>query len=132
VWSERTSGDIVDAAGHVRKERTDFGPGLAVPIEFPLRPLEKNPLVAGAILDLGMVELDFFANVGRQPRLRIERVDMRHAAGHEQKDHVLGLGRKMPTTRRERIGNAGANRVVSQQLAKQTGHQKRPGDERLQ
>ena len=43
----------------------------------------------------------------RQFRLRVERIDMRHAAGHEQKDDVLRLGRKMRFARNQGIARVG-------------------------
>gem|GEM_PF-5080447 len=99
--------DVIDAAADVGKELADFGPAFAVRGEGPLWPLEKDPLVTGTILDLGVIELQFLAMVAGQRRLGVEGVDVRHAAGHEQEDDPLGLGREMRLTGCQRVSLVG-------------------------
>ena len=123
-------GDVVDALGHVREQRADLGAALAVLVEFPLRPLEEDPLVARPVADFRVIELDLLADVGGQPGLGIERVDVRDAAGHEQEDDVLRLGRKM----RARLGASGSRGSRGRSSASSSGsnprHQQRTGDRR--
>lgn len=87
--------DVIDAGGHVGKERTDFGAALTMLGKLPLWTLEKNFLVSRPILDLRMVCLDLLAVIARQGWLGVEGIDMGYSSGHKQEDHPLGLSRKM-------------------------------------
>ena len=114
--------ELVHARRDVREQRADLGAALPVPRELPLRALEKNALVAGAVLDFGMVGLDLLAVIAREGGLGIEGVHVRDAAGHEQKNHALGLGGKLRRERRERIT------AVGEQLPHDAGKQQRTSD----
>jgi hypothetical protein len=57
----------------MREERAHLGAAGAVWGKLPLRPLEEDPFVAGAILDLGMVGLDLLAVIARKRRLLARR-----------------------------------------------------------
>ena len=87
--------DVIDAGGHVGKERTDLSAALTMLGKLPLRTLEKNLFVSRPILDLRMVCLDLLAVIASQGRLGVEGIDMGYPSGHEQEDHPLGLSRKM-------------------------------------
>ncbi len=93
--------NLVDAAGNVGEQPAHLGSTLAVLAKFPLRALQKDPRVIRPVADLRMVKLDLLADVGDQAGLGIERVNVRHAAGHEEEDDILGLGRK--------VGRSGAS-----------------------
>ena len=97
--------DIVDMLGHMGEERAHLGAAGAVRGKLPLRPLEVDPLVTGSILDLGMIGLDLLAVIARERWLGIEGVDVRHATGHEQKDHLLRLRERRREPRLERIAH---------------------------
>ena len=60
-----------------------------------------------------MVERDLLAVIGEELRLGIERIDVRNAAAHEQKDHRLGLGRKMRLLGGQRFPPASATDPLS-------------------
>ena len=79
---------FVDDVAHVRKKIADRGAALAARAESPLRRLEIALEVPE--LPLPIVDRDRFAVIANEPRLRVERVDVRDAAGHVQKDHAFG------------------------------------------
>ncbi len=62
--------------------------------ELPLRTFEKDPLVTGPVLDLGVVGLDLFAMLLRQLRPRIKRVDVRNPAVMNRKMTFLAFAGK--------------------------------------
>ncbi len=95
--------DVIDTLGDVRKQRTNLGAALAMGFEFPIRPLQVDPLIVRSILGRRMVRRDLLAVIFRQLGLGVKRINMRYTSRHEQKDDVLGLGWKMWFTNRERI-----------------------------
>ena len=95
---------IIDALGDMRKQRADFRAAFAVRRELPLRPLEEHVEVPFAALKL--VDWNGLAGIGKELRLRVPRVDVRHAAAHVEKDDALCLGRKMRRLRCQRIGRS--------------------------
>ena len=88
----------------LRKQIADLDAALPTRREFPVGPLQKDLLVARPVAGLRMIERDLLAVIGDQLRLGVERIDVRDAAAHEQKDHRLGFGGKMRLFRSQRIG----------------------------
>ena len=121
-------GEIVDAFGHVREERADLGPAIAVFFEVPLRPFEEEFFVARTVTGFRVVEGDGFPVVSDELGLGIERVDVRYAAGHEQEDDALGLGREVAGFGSERID--GAAGVFGQQFRDKRGEESTAGGRR--
>ena len=56
-------GEIINATGNVGKQRTHLGPAFTMRRKFPLRSLEIDTFVAGAVFDFRMVGLYFFPMV---------------------------------------------------------------------
>ena len=85
--------DVVDARANVRKQFADFDARATVWGELPLRLFE----IAGEVAELALpvIDGDRVAVIGEQPRLGIERLDVRHAAGHVEKDDRAGTGGEM-------------------------------------
>ena len=54
---------VVHAGGDMRKECAYLNTGVAMRRKFPLRTFQENPLVTGAILNLGMVRFNFFTMI---------------------------------------------------------------------
>src|SRR5216683_973610 len=79
--------DVVDALANVGKELADFNSALSVAFEFERRLHER----AGLALVSEVSSRHRLTVVLREHRLRIEAVDMRQAAVHEEEDDVLGL-----------------------------------------
>ena len=110
---------IINAAGHVREERTDFSAGFAMGCELPLGSLEKHfevPFTALILVDGGRL-----AHVGKEFWFRVPRVNVRDAAAHVQKNHASGFRREM-----RRLGGQGVNvedgrGFLGQQLRHESG-----------
>jgi hypothetical protein len=96
-------GNLIHAAADVWEQRTNLGATVSAWRELPLWRFEKNPFVAGSVLDFRVVEFDLLADIAREIRLGIKGVDVRDAAGHEEKDHVLRSRWKMSALWSERI-----------------------------
>ena len=120
---------IIDTLAHPRKQLADLRSRLPMRGELPLRAFEKH--LEGALSPLELRHRDRLAGVGRKPRLRIPRFDMRHPATHVEEDHPLGPGGEVRGTGGERIGRRGirpARRGVSgEKLAQQPRHENRSG-----
>ena len=69
----------------------------------PLEELHRAPVVRREGVEHLLRHLVGLVVVGDQLRLVVERIDVRHAAAHVEKDHALGLRREMRRLRRERI-----------------------------
>ena len=123
---------IVDTAGHVRKELADFCARLAMTGELPLRAFEKH--FEGALPPLKLRHRNRLAGIGDELRLGIPRLDVRHPATHVEKDHPLGPRREMRGPRGERIGRRGIRparcHISGEQLAEQPRHEDRSGRHR--
>ena len=120
--------DVIHAPGHLREKRADLLATLAVPLELPLGCLEKNPLVAGPVLDFGMPPLgDLLAVFAVELRLVVERVEMRHAAAQVDENDAPGLRRKMSLPRRILVGLLRPHHVGNQRR-----HHHRAGNHRSQ
>ena len=111
-------GDVVGHPGHVREEFADFRARFAAFLELPLRLLEEELLVARPIARLRMIEGDLLAVIGGELRLRVETIDVRDAAAHEQEDDALGLTGKVRRLRCECVGP-----FFGQHLAEECGHE---------
>ena len=97
---------IVDNTGHVGEEFADFGTALTVLLELKWR----SDQVTGAARkrnDTRLGEGQRLAAVPVENRLRIERVNVRRAAEHEQHDDALGARREMRFAQRQRAGCGG-------------------------
>ncbi len=86
--------EIIDVAGHVRKQLGDPAAGFAVLGEFPgrLHDSLRRIAFAGVGSLAGVVKRHLLAIVRGEPRLVVERIDLADAALHEQKDDALGTG----------------------------------------
>src|SRR4051812_41728921 len=93
--------------------------------ELPLRPLQIDSLVAGAVFDLGMVGLDLSPMITSQRGFGIEGIHVRNATRHEEKDDSLRLRGKMWFARGERIS------ALRQELPNDPGKQQRTSHSRL-
>src|SRR5207249_3978724 len=100
---------VIDAPGDMRKEVADLRAATAIRRELPLRALEKELLVAGAVARLGMIELHLFAVVGVQSWLRIEGIDVRDPAAHEQEDDALRPRLDVGRSRCQRVKRVAAS-----------------------
>ena len=80
---------IIGAGRDIWEESAGFHPALPVALEIPLRPLEENAFIARAVLYLRMVKFDLTADIGKQLRLMVKRINMGDTAGHEEKDDTL-------------------------------------------
>ncbi len=87
--------------GHVRKQLADRDAALAVLLEFPRAAERVAVVVELRRLDL---HLERLAVLRGQPRLGIERVDLRRPAIHVEEDHALRLGGEMGGSWRQRAG----------------------------
>ena len=56
-------GEIINATSNVGKQRTNLGSAFTMRRKFPLRSLEIDTFVAGAVFDFRMVGLYFFTMV---------------------------------------------------------------------
>ena len=120
--------DVIHAPGDLREKRADLLAALAVPFELPLGCFEKNPFVAGPILDFGMIPLgDLLAVVTVELRLVVERVEMRHAAAQVDENDAPGFRRKMSLPRRVLVGL-----FLPHHVGDQRRHHHRAGDHRSQ
>ena len=93
---------IVDDSAHVREQIADLDAALAARLELPVGFLEIAFDLAE--LALPVVHGDLLSVIGEQLGLRIERIHVRHAAGHVKEDHALGSRLVMRLFRRQRIG----------------------------
>ena len=93
--------EVVNACGHIREELTDRNAALPILLKGPRRFheaadaifAERQPALEGNRLPVIRI----------QARFRIERIDTRWTAVHEQEDDPFGLGRKMRNLWSERI-----------------------------
>src|SRR5262245_34129703 len=92
---------IIDAGGQVRENLADRGAALAVPLELERRGQHLGWAVVRDELRRRMRHLDRLAIFLRQPRLRVERIDLRRPAVHVQEDDAPRLSSVMPWTRRK-------------------------------
>ena len=93
--------DVVDATADVRKEVADFNAAVTVLPELPRRCQQ----VAGpSKLELRFGERQWLAIHLCEFRLRVERVNMRHPAVHEQEDDPLRSGGEVRQPGSERPG----------------------------
>ena len=90
-------GDVIHAAGKVRKNFRDFHPALPVPGKLEgaahVHPLLQASINAG----------DGSAVVLGQNRLGVEGVHLAGSAGHEEEDAGLGLGSEMGSLGSQRV-----------------------------
>ncbi|MCE9608640.1 MAG: hypothetical protein K8R23_00270 [Chthoniobacter sp.] len=107
--------DVVHALADVREEIADLGAAGPAGFEVPER-REEN---------VGAFVRSALAAVGLEPRLWVERVHVRHAAGHEEEDHALRFAGEMRDARRQRLGA-----VLGEQMVQDAGKQHRTRDER--
>ena len=98
-------GELVGVAGKVRKEIADRDAALAVPGEGE-RGGEGH---AGLALGLEVVIGERLAAAGLELRLRVERVDLRHAAVQKHVDHPLRPGGE--------VGGEGAGHAIASEQA---------------
>ena len=96
--------EIIHMLGHVREQFANRLAALAVILKIPKR------LLDAVFYDLarlgqrpGIIEAYHLAVVIKQLLLVVERIHMAHAAGHEEKNHALRLGRMMHQLWGERI-----------------------------
>ena len=82
---------LVRHRGHVRKEVTHRHAALAMALVGPVRGLDSAVVVELRLFHLAWHRL---ARVFFEQRLRIKRVDVRHAAAHVAKDHAACLRRE--------------------------------------
>ena len=128
--------DVIHLIRNLGKQIADLDATLPTRREFPVGSLQKDLLVTWPVTSLRMIERDLLAVIGDQLGLGVERIDVRNAAAHEQKDHRLGFGGKMGLFGGKRIGAIRVGnrrrtaRVGGKQFAQQAGHQERPGDRR--
>ena len=120
-------GQLVGDAAGVREERADRDAAAAVAGELPRAGPDVAVLVEHRPLGL---ERHRLAGLGRQPRLRVERVDVRHPARHEAEDDVLDAGREVGRLGGERPGGrfAGHAGGLRQPGVGLVGHQRRQGE----
>ena len=95
---------VVNALTDVRQKIADLGAGLPVRPEVPLGSREI------------LASRRRFSVIRDEFRLGIERIDVRDAAAHVQKDHSLGSGRKVRRLGRERIRVAGDGPIGGQKV----------------
>ena len=96
--------EIIHMLGHVREQLAHRLATLAVILEIP------QWLLDAVLYDLarlgqrpGIIEAYHLAVVIKQLLLVVERIHMAHAAGHEEKNHALCLGRMMHQLGGQRI-----------------------------
>ena len=123
-------GNVVGTLRDVGEEFADFNAALPAFLELPLWPLQEQLFVAGAIARFGVVERHRLAVIGGELRLRVEGIDVRHAAGHEQEDDVRGLRREVRRLRGERVGTRGF--ILGEQLRHERGEQRTSGHGRAE
>jgi len=111
---------LVHVPGDIGEQLRGPQPALATLLELPQR-LHHPPVGAGAAaLDRALVgEIEHAAFLLQQLRLPVEAVDLADAAGHEQEDHALGLGRMVQRGQRsgrgsERIGHQSGERETAE------------------
>ena len=114
--------ELVGDGPDVRKQRADRNAALPVTRELPRARQDVAILVEHRPLGL---ERHRFARLGRQPRLRVERVDVREAAGHVAEDDILHLRREVGRFRGERP----VRWVLRQPAVGPVRHQRRQGEE---
>ena len=69
--------DVIHAPGDFREKRADLLAALAVPLELPLGCLQKNPFVAGSILDFRVTSLgELLAMVAIERGVALESVKL--------------------------------------------------------
>ena len=120
--------NVIHAPGHLREKRADLLAALAVSLELPLGCLEKNSLVAGPVLDFGMIPFgDLLAVVAVELRLVVERVEMRHAAAQIDENDAPSLRGKMRLPGRILVDLLRPHHVGDQRR-----HHHRAGDHRSQ
>ena len=83
---------VVDAATYVREKIADRDSALPVLAEFPRR-IEHHANVVE--LRRRDVDLDGLAMLAVEARFRVERIDLRRPAIHEQENHARRLGPEM-------------------------------------
>ena len=98
-------GELVGVAGEVGKEIADRHAALTVPGEGERRGKGN----AGLAFGLEVVIRERLAAAGLKLRLRIERVDLRHAAVQEHVDHPLRPGGE--------VGGEGAGHAIASEQA---------------
>ena len=124
---------IVGDPRDLRKEIGDPKAALPAPRKLPQR---LHDALRRALPRLGqaaeITERHLLAVVGREPRLRVETVDLAHAAGHEEENHPLGAPRKMGATRRGGCAGVQAGPGDCPEPASGAGQSRapRPGDSR--
>ena len=101
-------GDLVDFPRQVREELRDVDAGLSVPRELEGAAHER-PRMALTHDDLAFA-LECVSVVPVEIRLRIERVDVAHAAGHEERNH--GRGARLEVRFAGRDGRVGRRRAA--------------------
>ena len=114
---------VVHAARDMREERTDLRAAFPVAREVKLRALEEHLVVPFA--PLVFVDGSRLPRVGKELRLRVPRIHMRHAAAHVEKDHALRPRGKMRRVRSQRIGAGGGRGLVAEELRKEPRQQHR-------
>ena len=89
--------DIIQHRTGLRKQLTDFSPGLPEFLELKLRPVTDQwlTLELRKLLPLGHAIGHGLAMHFRQLRLVIKRLQMRGTTGHGKEYHSLGSGREM-------------------------------------
>ena len=80
--------NVIGDIAHMRKEIADLRAAFTAGAKGPLRRLEIAFEIAA--FSLPIVDRNRFAMVGEEPGFRIERVDVRNAAGHVNEDDPLG------------------------------------------
>ena len=94
---------LVDYLADMRKRFADFNAALPMPGKFERRRHKTSSI--GFFVNLaGRLRILVFL----QRRHRVERVNVRRSAVHEQKNHPLGLGREMWA----KLGCAGSSRLA--------------------
>src|SRR5690349_2026524 len=83
--------EIVDPLGNLRKDLADFNAGLAVLLELPRAPHQR----AARTVRADLRARHGLAVVLRESGFGVESIDLRHAAVHEEKYHMLGFRREM-------------------------------------
>jgi len=120
---------VIDVVGHHRANHTDIVDARSKPGQqfahldagpAMLRELPRGGQQVASLLafELGLLEGQGLAVVGREPGLGVKQIDMRRSPGHVQKNHPLGPGGVMTGKNAKRMGRApGGN--LGQRLARQ-------------
>ena len=118
---------VVDALADLRKQVADRDAALAVMAEFP-----RAAQHVADVVELRRVRLDLdrLPVLAVEPRLGVERVDLRRSAVHEQEDDARGLGRKVRGPGRPADSLSAAARPARGSAARRRRPRRRPARER--